>query len=265
MTENSILYSVFYIMLNKKGLLPVEKEFIKSLKNEYNITNDSFNRIYNEWNTNPVIIPASNNEDNETMLGFMIYSAFVKNSINEADLELLKSFVRKIGVNIENFDKFKNVIKSDLKIVDNIKNIIKYFDNVKKTSPISKPKEKYRNYIATQITKEGIDEIQALTMCYKLGLNVALDGLPGVGKTQSVIELSELFDLKLFTKTCSSKTTESHIISHPILTERNGVSVTEHANGPLVLAMVTPGIFYGDEYNLLKEDVQKRMNSAFDD
>ncbi len=29
--------------------------------------------------------------------------------------------------------------------------------------------------------------------------------------------------------------------------------------------MITPGIFYGDEYNLLKEDVQKRMNSAFDD
>jgi hypothetical protein len=28
--------------------------------------------------------------------------------------------------------------------------------------------------------------------------------------------------------------------------------------------MIGPGVFYGDEYNLLKEDVQKRMNSAFD-
>ncbi|HOF02017.1 MAG TPA: MoxR family ATPase [Spirochaetota bacterium] len=265
MTEKSILHSVFYIILHKKGALPVEKEFIKDVKSEYGITNEDFNRIYNEWNTNPVIVPTSNSDDNKTMLGFMIYSAFVKGNLNAKDAELLRSFAKKIGVNIENYDKFTAIIKKDLRLADNIKNIINYFDNVKNISPVSKPKERYRSYIATQITKEGIDEIQALAMCYKLGLNVALDGLPGVGKTQSVIELSELFDLKLFTKTCSSKTTESHIISHPILTERNGVSVTEHANGPLVLAMITPGVFYGDEYNLLKEDVQKRMNSAFDD
>ncbi len=29
--------------------------------------------------------------------------------------------------------------------------------------------------------------------------------------------------------------------------------------------MLNGWIFYGDEFNLLKEDVQKRMNSAFDE
>jgi hypothetical protein len=50
-----------------------------------------------------------------------------------------------------------------------------------------------------------------------------------------------------------------------VLGVQDGASVTTHVNGPLVNAMIDPGIFYGDEFNLLKEDVQKRMNSAFDE
>lgn len=120
-------------------------------------------------------------------------------------------------------------------------------------------------YIANQITGEGLDEIQRLLMARKLGCNAAIDGPPGVGKTYCVLEISKILGQQLFTKTCSSRTTESQIISFPVLSAKNGSSVTRYMNGPLCLAMDAPGIFYGDEFNLLKEDVQKRLNSAFDE
>lgn len=122
-----------------------------------------------------------------------------------------------------------------------------------------------RLYIANQVTYEGLDELQRLILAHDLGIHAAIDGPPGVGKTQSVIEAARILGLKLYTKTCSSRTTESHIISFPVLALRDGVSVTAHVNGPLCRAMEEPGIFYGDEFNLLKEDVQKRLNSAFDE
>jgi DNA polymerase III delta prime subunit len=120
-------------------------------------------------------------------------------------------------------------------------------------------------YIANQVTYEGFDEIQRLAMALHLGFHTALDGPPGVGKTQSVIEIARVFGKQLHTKTCSSRTTESHIIAFPVLTQESGATVTDYVNGPLCLAMEEGEIFYGDEFNLLKEDVQKRMNSAFDE
>jgi len=120
-------------------------------------------------------------------------------------------------------------------------------------------------YIANQITPEGLDEIQRLILAHSLGLHVALEGPPGVGKTKSVYEIAKILGLPLHLKSCSSRTVESHIISYPVLMEKNGVSITEHVNGPLCSAMLDGGIFYGDEFNLLRSDVQKRLNSAFDD
>lgn len=120
-------------------------------------------------------------------------------------------------------------------------------------------------YIANQMTGEGLDEIQRLLLAYQLSLPVALDGPPGVGKTQCVLELSRLLGKTLYTRTCSSRTTETQIIAHPMLVARNSASVTEYINGPLGRALEEGALFYGDEFNLLKEDVQKRLNSAFDE
>ncbi|MCB1316820.1 MAG: MoxR family ATPase, partial [Leptospiraceae bacterium] len=120
-------------------------------------------------------------------------------------------------------------------------------------------------YIANQLTAEGLDELQRMLLLYRHGLHTALDGPPGVGKTRAIIEVAQILNVPLFTKNCSSRTTESHIISYPSLTVKDGASVTIQISGPLIRALHTPGIFYGDEFNLLKEDVQKRLNSAFDE
>ena len=128
-----------------------------------------------------------------------------------------------------------------------------------------RPKRRGSFYIANQVTPEGLDEIQRLIMARSLGFHVALDGPPGVGKTKSVYEAARILGAPLFAKSCSNRTPESHIISHPVLAERNGISVTDHVNGPLCLAMINGGVFYGDEFNLLRADVQKRLNSAFDE
>ncbi len=137
-----------------------------------------------------------------------------------------------------------------------------------KGKPASKAKGEEREepfYIANQVTYEGLDELQRLMLASHLGIHAAIDGPPGTGKTQSVIQMAKILDMDLYTKTCSSRTVESHIISYPVLRVEEGASVTDQMSGPLVMAMEKPGIFYGDEFNLLKEDVQKRLNSAFDD
>jgi hypothetical protein len=122
-----------------------------------------------------------------------------------------------------------------------------------------------RDYIASQITPEGMDELQRLTLAYILGYNVALDGPPGVGKTQSVIAFGKLVNKNVFEKGCSEDTTENQIIGFPKLIEENGATITSYENGPLTKAMEAGGFFYGDEFNLLRRDKQKRLNSAFDD
>jgi hypothetical protein len=120
-------------------------------------------------------------------------------------------------------------------------------------------------YIANHVCYEGLDELQRLFLAQKLNCHAALDGPPGVGKTQSILEISKILNLKIYTKNCSTRTTESQIISFPTLSVKEGASVTTYTSGPLLRAMMEPGVFYGDEFNLLKEDVQKRLNSAFDD
>ncbi|WCL50738.1 AAA family ATPase [Leptospira sp. GIMC2001] len=120
-------------------------------------------------------------------------------------------------------------------------------------------------YIANQVCYEGLDELQRLILAYQLGCHSAIDGPPGVGKTRVIQEVAKILKKNLYSKNCSSRTSESHIISLPMLSVKDGASVTSYSSGPLIRALAEPGIFYGDEFNLLKEDVQKRLNSAFDD
>jgi MoxR-like ATPase len=121
------------------------------------------------------------------------------------------------------------------------------------------------SYIANQMTYEGLDELQRLILASQLDCHVAIDGPPGVGKTRVVQEVAKILKKNLYSKNCSSRTSESHIIALPMLTVKDGASVTSYSSGPLIRALAEPGIFYGDEFNLLKEDVQKRLNPAFDD
>lgn len=119
-------------------------------------------------------------------------------------------------------------------------------------------------YIANQFSTEGFDELQRLYLCWFYRFPVALDGPPGVGKTQSILEMARWLNKPLFSKSCSDRSTESHFISFPVLVEQGGASITEYHSGTLCRAMEEGGIFYGDEFNLLRDDLQKRMNCAFD-
>ena len=132
---------------------------------------------------------------------------------------------------------------------------VSFMPNQENLSPI---------YLANQVSACGLDELQQLFLCWTYRFPVALDGPPGVGKTQSIIEISRILNKEMFSKSCSDRSTESHLISHPVLVEQGGATVTEHRNGPLARAMEKGGIFYGDEFNLLKSDLQKRLNCAFD-
>jgi len=263
-----------YIVKNSFSVLTADKKrpdqaeikyFLKIMK-DLGISQREYNRYLKELEkSKEKLLKKNTKNENLEILSYMMISGYSNNiSPSEKKLEIIKyfcsmiSFDERIIIGFVRSNKKLDFSKNSKELSKWILNILTLgYQTVENGNEISK-------YIATQISKEGIDEIQMLYISYRLGISVALSGPPGVGKTESVIELSKIINTPLFTKVCSSRTTESHIIAHPILMEQNSVTVTGYQDGPLCMAMKSPGIFYGDEYNLLKEDVQKRMNSAFD-
>ena len=120
------------------------------------------------------------------------------------------------------------------------------------------------NYVANQITPEGLDEVQRLLLQYSLGQHTALSGPPGVGKTELVENLPALLGKSLFETTCDELMIEGPLIGFPGLTGSNGSTITKWELGIVSKAMVEGGIAYLDEFDQLSGTVQKRLNSAFD-
>lgn len=136
------------------------------------------------------------------------------------------------------------------------------------TKPVSSPGNRNTadlGYIATQLSPEGFDEIQLLWLCMQHGINAALSGAPGSGKTAAVSAISRVTGKPLYTVNCSERSSDTQIIASPGLFEENGATITRYTDGPLCRAMREGGIFYGDEFNQLPPDMQKRINSALDD
>ena len=266
-----IAKNLFTMILSKSAIAEIEKEMMKKTLKEIGVVNDKFNQYYSEWQADKKALKKSEDAaENRQILGFLVVAAYFDQNVGDDDMKTIRQFAALAGADTKRIESF---IASHprLEIQASISETAMSVQTLLNSGTQAKPKAPKLDdgeplvYVANQISREGIDELQALVICGKLGLNAALSGSPGVGKTQSVIEAARILNMPLYTKTCSSRTTESHIISHPSLVEHNGVTITEHENGPLCLAMEAPGIFYGDEYNLLKEDVQKRLNSAFDD
>jgi len=121
------------------------------------------------------------------------------------------------------------------------------------------------NYVANQLTPEGLDEVQRTLLAYKLGQHVALSGAPGVGKTDLITQIPKIVERPIFDITCDSYMTEAPLVGFPELEGNNGNTVTVWKNGVASQAAEENGIFYGDEFDQLQGSVQKRLNSLFDD
>ncbi|MBT5022949.1 AAA domain-containing protein [Candidatus Woesearchaeota archaeon] len=120
------------------------------------------------------------------------------------------------------------------------------------------------NYIANQITPEGLDEVQRVMIAHKLKQNVSLCGPAGVGKTELIETLAkQIVNQKLFDISCNDRMTESPLIGYPTL-ETNGSTKTGYTNGVVTNAMEQGGIGYLDEFDLLVPGEQKRLNPIFD-
>lgn len=265
-----VIKNVLYVLYSKKAVQKIEIDLLKKCIQEMGLKQTVFKSYYDEWKTDHSgLLKDRGDAENRAVLAFMIVSAYFNRVIEPEEKQAMQQFCEMTGCE---FNRVK-LILSAVVIPDFSNGVIpvaeKVYAQLTNDSTHSVSIKTSLNhpalYVASQVSKEGIDELQSLYICDRLGLNAALSGPPGVGKTQSILEIAQILDKKVFTKTCSSRTTESHIISHPVLIEKNGVTITDHENGPLCQAMEHGSIFYGDEYNLLKEDVQKRMNSAFDD
>lgn len=252
--------NLFSILASEKGSKIFDKKSVLISARETGTEKNEIKEIYGSWNAEgKQMITPSVKSDAVALVYWLCAGLLYDEDIHEESFLHLVQFAELSGVSgktvsqiIRGKDRF--TIESVLKKRFNL--ILKAAESGSLRNPLKKEKSLSAGfYIANQITVEGIDELQRLLMARSLGIHAALDGPPGVGKTKSVIETAKILGLDLFTKTCSGRTTESHIISHPVLTMQDGASVTSHINGPLTLAMESPGIFYGDEFNLLKEDV----------
>lgn len=260
-----------FTVLSENGKIHTEyRKIFQNIARELGIDAQKFNTYYKEWLNDPQqLLLGDTRVENEDIISFMIFACYLSPPATPEQIAKISRFSRLAGFDeqkIKQFLQTTEYIPVNTRILRSVRDIQERLFT-RKSHTMRKEREEQEDafYVANQITKEGIDELQALHLCSRLGLNIALSGPPGTGKTESVLQLSRLLGMHVFTKVCSSRTTESHIIAFPTLVEEHGVTVTAYQNGPLCLAMTTPGIFYGDEFNLLKEDVQKRMNSAFDD
>jgi len=262
------LTNLFIVLsADKTSPLKERKSFLLGIK-DFLISQDEAKELFQQWKENQdKLIQLQTKEENRLIAASLISVLLHEESLSDTILHALRNLLNKFEAHISSVENIFRERRSYLSItglnerVDQI--ALAAFPNNRSFSVKGSGSNEF--YISNHVSYEGFDELQRLILAYKLSLHVAIDGPPGVGKTQSVLEVAKILDIPVFTKTCSSRTTESHIISYPALIQLNGVSVTSQIDGPLLQAMKTPGIFYGDEFNLLKEDVQKRMNSAFDE
>jgi hypothetical protein len=266
---NLFFTNLFTILSFEKGVKLFEKRSLVSAGQEFGMGRDRILDLFNEWKAaERKISLAASREDNQELAFSLCAALLIDENLHVDSLNYFLNFSEKLGVS-----------RTLLGQVFQARGRFTAEDSIAKRARIIAGAVRQRSlrstgpacgagrgiFIANQVTPEGLDELQRLLLACRLGVHAAIDGPPGVGKTKSVIEVAKILNRTLYTKACSSRTTESHIISYPVLTGQNGVSVTSHVNGPLCQAMEEPGVFYGDEFNLLKEDVQKRLNSAFDE
>jgi len=262
--------NLFSILTSEKGSKIFDKKSVLVSARETGIEKNEIKEIYTGWNTGAreMETPAAKS-DAKSLVYWLCAGLLYDDEIPEQSFLRLAQFAELAGVpgkTVSEIIRGKDRFISETSLKKRYTLIVRAAESGSLRNPVKKTGDDARSfYIANQVSIEGIDELQRLLLANSLGIHAALDGPPGVGKTRSVIETAKILGCDLFTKTCSGRTTESHIISHPVLTMQEGVSVTSHINGPLALAMESSGIFYGDEFNLLKEDVQKRLNSAFDE
>ncbi len=247
------------VAATEEGEAPQEagKKALMGLAQELGIAGDALNAWYREWKANRGVRRLADSRHNEEVFSVVAAAlALHAPAVNAGLLRLGRALG--LALPVEAF-----ILRARSLAAGQPRPGIVALHRALVEDPVQSPPE--RGYIANQVTYEGLDELQRLLLARHLGINVAIDGPPGVGKTQSVLEVARILGVEVFTRTCSGRTTESQIIAFPMLYAEDGVSVTRYVPGPLTRAMQEGAIFYGDEFNLLKEDVQKRLNSAFDD
>ena len=272
--QKIFFHHLFSLLSLDKKVRPFSRESLLQSVKDCGVSRELLSEWVEDWKKSSGTKGLSPPEGDGRGLIFLLCSALLYDEEMNDDIKLaLKEQASKAGVNggfVDTVFESRETFLGEASLFLRAEALEKAYGGQSRGGETTRagksPQDSRKSFfVANQVTYEGFDELQRLLMCRYLGVHTAIDGPPGVGKTHSVIEVSRILGMRLYTKTCSSRTTESHIISYPVLTVREGASITGHANGPLVSAMLEPGIFYGDEFNLLKEDVQKRLNSAFDE
>jgi len=127
-------------------------------------------------------------------------------------------------------------------------------------------------YIAHEVEgPHDIDEIMELVIAYQNGENVGIYGPPGLGKTLLVKTFAELVGKDLEVIQCAPETSITDIVGGEIpdvARDENGKVVggiiIKTVKKALAKAMEEGKIFYADEWNKLRRDVQSYLSAPLD-
>jgi hypothetical protein len=122
------------------------------------------------------------------------------------------------------------------------------------------------NYVACQISSaSGLDALQRVLLTYAGGNHIALAGDPGIGKTELIQQMPKIIDVPLLEIGCTNDMTDSPLLGFPTLVKDGQTTVTKWVNGVITEAADTGSLVCADEFEQLRQTVQKALNSINDD
>ena len=143
-------------------------------------------------------------------------------------------------------------------IKDLPKEIVQYLSN------LSEDAEGFSHLYTNAGYIESENLMSEAVITYYLGKNILLKGPTGSGKTKLAESLSHIFKKPMHSINCSIDLDAESLLGFKTINEKNGKSVIEFVEGPVIQAMKNGHTLYIDEINMARPETLPILNGVLD-
>ncbi|QHS22483.1 MoxR family ATPase [Virgibacillus sp. MSP4-1] len=111
---------------------------------------------------------------------------------------------------------------------------------------------------------ETEDLVRKTAIAFYLGKNILLKGPTGTGKTKLAESLSSLYHKPMHSINCSVDLDAESLLGFKTINEKNGESIIEFVEGPVIQAMKNGHTLYIDEINMARPETLPILNGVLD-